>query len=110
MAPDDPRWANLAKGRKPKGENKSTRDVRAMAMQALSEVGGVDYLVKQAEENPKVFLTLVAKCMPKDHHHHIQIGGVPLAEALVARRRKLQQAEEALRLSGKVIDAEVING
>jgi hypothetical protein len=35
-----------------------------MVLQALSGAGGVDYLQKQATENPTAFLTLVGKVLP----------------------------------------------
>jgi hypothetical protein len=35
-----------------------------MISAALNKVGGVSYLVKQAESNPTAFLTLVGKIIP----------------------------------------------
>jgi hypothetical protein len=50
---------------RPKGsKNKNTAQVKDMILTALSDVGGVKYLVRQAEENPTAFLTLVGKVMP----------------------------------------------
>jgi len=50
---------------RPKGlPNKSTRILKDMIMQALDNVGGVQYLTEQATENPKAFLTLVGKVLP----------------------------------------------
>lgn len=40
-------------------------DVRAMILGALETVGGQQYLVEQASENPKAFLTLVGKVVPQ---------------------------------------------
>jgi len=40
-------------------------DLRQMVHDALSEVGGVDYLVEQARKNPKTFLQLVSRCIPQ---------------------------------------------
>jgi hypothetical protein len=45
--------------------NKLTRDLRQMILNALSEVGGQDYLAVQAEVNPAAFLALVGRCLPK---------------------------------------------
>lgn len=53
-------------GRKPGIPNKLTRDVKAAIEQAFENVGGVEYLQKQAKENPQAFLTLLGKLIPKD--------------------------------------------
>jgi len=51
---------------RPKGcKNKLNAQVREMVLTALSEAGGVDYLVRQAEENPGAFLTLIGKIIPR---------------------------------------------
>lgn len=56
--------AQAGKGR-PKGtQNKMTKVLKDMILQALDEAGGVDYLVTQAGENPTAFLTLVGKVLP----------------------------------------------
>lgn len=55
---------NGGKGR-PKGtKNKATKAVKEMILQALDTAGGVDYLVRQAEENPGPFLALIGKVLP----------------------------------------------
>lgn len=53
-------------GRKKGVPNKLTRDVKAAIEAAFDKVGGVEYLVRQAEQNPQAFLTLLAKVLPKD--------------------------------------------
>lgn len=58
--------AQMGKGR-PKGVlNKNTKALKDMILTALSDAGGVDYLVKQADENPNAFMTLVGKVLPLD--------------------------------------------
>ena len=37
--------------------------LKAATLAALERLGGVDYLVRQGEENPKAFLGLLAKLM-----------------------------------------------
>jgi len=37
-----------------------------MILEALDRAGGVDYLRRQAVENPPAFLALVGKVLPKD--------------------------------------------
>lgn len=50
---------------RPKGsENKITRALKDMILEALEGAGGVDYLVLQAKENPTAFLSLVGKVLP----------------------------------------------
>ena len=41
-------------------------DLRRMIHEALSQAGGVQYLYKQAVENPQGFLALLGKCVPKE--------------------------------------------
>lgn len=60
-------------GGRPKGAtNRLTREVKAMVIQALENVGGVAYLERQARKrNPAPFLTLVGKVLP------LQVSGDP---------------------------------
>lgn len=44
--------------------NKNTAAIKEMILQALTNVGGVKYLQKQAKDNPTAFLTLLGKIMP----------------------------------------------
>jgi hypothetical protein len=60
---------NAGKGRKAGVPNKVTGALKDMVLQALSDAGGVEYLSRQAKENPSAFLTLVGKVLP------LQIGG-----------------------------------
>ena len=53
-------------GRKPGVPNKLTADVKAAIERAFNEVGGSEYLVRQAKENPQAFLTLLGKILPRD--------------------------------------------
>ncbi len=59
-----PRKSGNPKGR-PRGvRNKLTASVKGAIMHAFEEVGGVDYLVKVAEDDPKTFCGLLAKVLP----------------------------------------------
>ena len=50
---------------RPKGvPNKLTQDIRSMIIAALDKAGGEKYLLKQAEENPTSFMTLLGKIIP----------------------------------------------
>lgn len=73
MADKPPR---AGRGR-PKGSpNKTTAALKDMILQALDRKGGVDYLVTQAEMEPKAFMALLGRVLP------MQItgeGGGPIA-------------------------------
>lgn len=59
-----PKPPNAGKGR-PKGTpNKVTGEVKEMILQALSNVGGVEYLQRRAEDSPTAFLSLIGKVLP----------------------------------------------
>ena len=51
-------------GRKVGNPNKMTRELKEMILEALDKAGGVEYLVKQADEKPVAFLGLVGKVLP----------------------------------------------
>ena len=52
---------------RPKGvPNKVTSDLKEMILGALAAQGGVKYLIRQSDENPAAFLTLVGKIIPKE--------------------------------------------
>lgn len=52
---------------RPRGRlNKVNRELREMILTALSEAGGVEYLTRQATENPPAFLALLGKLLPRD--------------------------------------------
>ncbi len=51
-------------GRKKGTPNKITKELKEMVLQALDDVGGVEYLKQCAADNPTAFLTLVGKVLP----------------------------------------------
>ena len=53
-------------GRQVGTPNKMPSALKEMILEALDGAGGVDYLQKQATDNPGAFLTLVGKVLPKD--------------------------------------------
>lgn len=57
---------NRGKGRKKGVQNKNTQELKAMIRCALDNVGGVEYFVTQAQENPVAFMTLIGKILPKE--------------------------------------------
>ena len=55
---------NAGKGRPKGAANKMTRELKEMILEALEKAGGVEYLVRQADEKPVAFLGLVSKVLP----------------------------------------------
>ena len=55
---------NAGKGREKGVPNKITKEVKQMILDALEGAGGVEYLIRQAEDKPVAFLALVGKVMP----------------------------------------------
>lgn len=52
---------------RPKGStNHQAMAIKEMLRAALDKVGGLDYFVKQAQENPTAFMTLIGKTIPAD--------------------------------------------
>jgi hypothetical protein len=64
MANSNPLPPNAGKGRPKGARNKITRELKGMILGALDDAGGQEYLVRQAQENPTAFLTLVGKVLP----------------------------------------------
>jgi hypothetical protein len=48
--------------------NKITKEVKEMVAEALNRAGGVEYLVEQADKNPKAFMSLVGRIVPLQVH------------------------------------------
>lgn len=61
--PKGERWGGRAKG-----TPNMLPDLRAITLKALMKAGGVDYLVRQSEENPMGFLSLLGRVMPRESH------------------------------------------
>ena len=51
-------------GRQAGTPNKVTRELKEMVLQALDNAGGVDYLTKRANDNPRAFLALLGRVLP----------------------------------------------
>ena len=69
-------------GRKKGTPNKITGAVKAAVLEAFEAVGGAEYLVRLADEEPRVFATLLAKCIPQEV---TGAGGKDLIPETVAR-------------------------
>ncbi len=71
---------NAGKGRPKGSQNKATKALKDMILEALNNKGGIAYLMEQADANPTAFLTLVGKVLPLDvNNNH---GGKVVAEVV----------------------------
>jgi hypothetical protein len=64
---------NAGKGRKLGTPNKISGSMKEMILGALEQAGGVDWLAKQANENPVAFMGLLSKLLPTDMQVYAQI-------------------------------------
>jgi hypothetical protein len=55
---------NEGKGRVKGSQNKFTTTLKDAILASFDRVGGVDYLEKQARENPQAYMSLLAKVLP----------------------------------------------
>ena len=63
---EEKRAGNRGLGR-PKGSpNKLTVELKEMTFNALNRAGGEDYLLEQALENPKAFLSFLGRFIPSE--------------------------------------------
>lgn len=60
----------------------ATKEIKEMIHQALTDVGGVEYLKEQALINPTAFLSLIKSILPKD----VNVGGQPDNELVIKIR------------------------
>lgn len=58
-------------GRKKGVPTQVTQDIRQMIKDSLEGVGGTDYLMNQARENPVAFMGLIGKIIPKEVEAHV---------------------------------------
>ena len=60
--PKGTRWGGRAKGT----PNKVNQSIREAIQMAFEQAGGVEYLVRLAQEDPKTFVPLLIKTMPPE--------------------------------------------
>lgn len=77
---------------RPKGAtNKIPKDLVKSIMDAYYQLGGVEYLVEIGTTNPKIFLTLLSKIVPRDTNVNIEVAKVKSLSELYS---SLQVVEE----------------
>lgn len=54
--------------------NKNTTAIKDMLRSALERKGGVEYFMKQADENPQAFMSLLGKTIPADVNNHVLLS------------------------------------
>jgi len=90
----------MAKGRKTGGRkkgtpNKITGAVKQAILHAFDKVGGEDYLVKVAEDDPRTFCALLAKIIPAEITASVEHKGeIGLAERIMEARQRVQRARD----------------
>ena len=80
------------KGRPKGAEGKHTVELRDMVRQALDRAGGVDYLVRQSEENPSVFMSIVAKTLPQKLDLDVRMISTDMIALMQERRDAISQS------------------
>ncbi len=104
-----------AKGKK----NIAATDLKIMILKALHEAGAEDYFVKQAEENPVAFMSMVAKLLPREINAKVEDTSIAsllkeriaYAEKFAADNestgdgRKVQQHQPLLGHDGRYLPA-----
>jgi len=77
---------------RPKGsKNKIPKLVHEMILEALEGVGGVDYFKRQARDEPRAFMALVSKIIPRNVE--VDLGGKLTLEAILTRSYDLPDKE-----------------
>lgn len=54
-------------GRKKGTPNKTTQDMKSAILEAFERAGGADYLTRLAADEPRTFVTLLAKVLPNEN-------------------------------------------
>jgi len=75
-------------GRKPGSPNKISKDLREAFIESFNIIGGVDWLVKQASENPVAYLNQLGKTFPKDVNNNVTLNKTELLQEIVSNLPK----------------------
>ena len=75
---------------RPKGAvNKTTAAVKAAIYEAFERSGGVEYLVRVAEDDPKTFLALLGRLVPSEVDHGGEVGVREVTRRIVDVRENI---------------------
>ena len=77
--------------RKPGTQNKLTVDVKNMINQAFVCAGGVKYLVRQAEKEPKAFMALLGRIVPATVAVSVSTVFLDLGKAMLDSEQALKR-------------------
>jgi hypothetical protein len=66
--------ARMGAGRPKGSENKITKSLREAIKESFDKVGGVQYLQRVAEEDPRAYLTIVGKVIPAELSAKVEGG------------------------------------
>lgn len=77
---------------RPKGStNKITANIKEAIEKAFEGVGGAEYLMRQAEENPQAFMTLLGKILPAQINADVTSKGQSIGDMQAAVLAALQK-------------------
>jgi hypothetical protein len=105
--------ANLVHNGRPKGsQNKTTSVLKEAILLSFERVGGAAYLEQVARTDPKTYLTLVAKILPRNGITTEQTAGVSTLSDAEIRSRVALMLREGLSAevvsTGESIEAEAV--
>ena len=96
----EPHWkANLTRGSRKGIPNRTTQNIKEAIEGAFDRLGGVDYLVKVGQSDPRTFCALLAKLLPTKLTN---ADGSPLLAALT----ELTDAQLEARTARALADAQ----
>ena len=81
-------------GRQKGTQNKATKELKEMILEALDRSGGVQYFIQQAESNPTAFMSLIGKVLPStisaslagSVNHNFNLSGLPWLTDKIQKR------------------------
>lgn len=73
---------------------KLNRDMKEILHLAFERAGGVDYLVKQADAEPKAFMALIGRLVPAAVAIDVNINSVSLLAAMETAQARLEPTKD----------------
>ena len=92
-------------GRKKGVKNRVTVLLKEAIEQSFDRVGGVDYLVKMADDEPKAYMALLGKVLPNKIEADINVfqGEALIAKLQAGRASAVQQLERKRRRGTRAV-------